>query len=117
MRRSFTGFAGELPSSCNSVDVIIGNDNAHLMVVRQERVGDNLEEPHAILSPLGWLASRGKVDLSSCGAKALRVQLVKNVEFESFCKLELEARDKEISRLSSKKCCWITRLRQCHGRT
>ena len=60
------------------------------MVVRQERVDDNLEEQHAILSPLGWLASGGKVAVNSCGAKALRAQMVKNVEFKSCCKLELE---------------------------
>ena len=55
--------------------ILVGSrhNNAHLMVVRPERVSDNLEEPHVTLSPLGWLANGGKVDLSSCSAKALRV--------------------------------------------
>ena len=72
------------------------------MVVRQERVGDNLEELQAILSLLGRLASEGQVHLGSSDAKALRVQIIKNVEFEPRYKLELEARNKEISDLKAK---------------
>ena len=35
--------------NCNAVDVLIGNDNAHLMYAKQERVGDSLTESHEIL--------------------------------------------------------------------
>ena len=42
--------------NCDAVDVLIGNDNAYLMYAKQERVGDSLTEPHAILTSLGWLA-------------------------------------------------------------
>ena len=66
------------------------------MAVRHECVGANSVEPHAILSQLGWLASGGKVDLSSCGAKVRRVLLLENVEFNSRYKLELEARDRDL---------------------
>ena len=34
--------------NCTSVDVIIGNDNARLMQVVEERKGDIPEEPHAV---------------------------------------------------------------------
>ena len=41
------------------VDVLIGLDNSALMRVLQERTG-NEGEPHAIKTPIGWIASGGK---------------------------------------------------------
>ena len=42
----------------SEVDIIIGLDNSHLMKVVEERVGD-VGQPHAIKTPLGWIASGG----------------------------------------------------------
>ena len=55
--------------NCNAVDVLINNDNAHLMYAKQKRVGDSLTEPHAILTPLGWLACGGRSGRSDRSAK------------------------------------------------
>ena len=44
----------ELPDN-DMVDLLIGN-NAFLMTVLEERVGVSRCEPHAILTPLNWLA-------------------------------------------------------------
>ena len=49
----------ELPDN-DRVDLLIGNDNAFLMTVLEERVGVSHCEPHAVLTPLGWLAYVGK---------------------------------------------------------
>ena len=37
--------------NCHSVDVLLGNDNAHLMYAKQERMGKSQTDPHALLSP------------------------------------------------------------------
>ena len=39
--------------NCHSVDVLLGNDNAHLMYAKQERMGKSQTDPHALHSPLG----------------------------------------------------------------
>ena len=39
--------------NCHSVDVLLGNDNAHLMYAKQERMDKSQTDPHALLSPLG----------------------------------------------------------------
>ena len=42
--------------NCDTVDIIIGNDNALLMCKMEERVGESRDEPHAIFTPwVGWL--------------------------------------------------------------
>ena len=52
--------------NCDAVDVLIDNDNAHLMYAEQERVGDSLTELHAILTSFGWLlAAEGLVEATS----------------------------------------------------
>ena len=43
----------------SSVDVLIGLDNSALMRVLQERT-DNESKPHAIETPIEWIASEGK---------------------------------------------------------
>ena len=65
--------------NCDAVDVLIGNDNAHLMCAEQERVGDSLTKPHAILTPLGWLACGGRSDRSDRSAKIFRTNLKEDV--------------------------------------
>ena len=45
-------------------DVIIGNDNAFLMTVIEEKRGESRDEPHAIYIFLGWLISGGKAVLN-----------------------------------------------------
>ena len=47
----------------DTVDLLIGNDNAFLMTVLVERVGVSRCEAHAVLTPLGCLACGGKSPL------------------------------------------------------
>ena len=65
--------------NCNAVDVLIGNDNAHLMYAQQERVDDSLTESHAILTSLGWLACSGRSGRSDESAKTLSNNLEEGV--------------------------------------
>ena len=65
--------------NCNAVDVLIGNDNAHLMYAKQERVGDSLTESHEILTPLGWIACSGRSGRSDESAKTFGNNLEKGV--------------------------------------
>ena len=58
--------------NCDAVDVLIGNNNAHFMYAKQERVGDSLTETHAILTSLGWLACGGSSSKSDKSAKIFR---------------------------------------------
>ena len=44
----------------SSVDILVGLDNSQLMTVLEERVGE-IDQPHAIMTPLGWIASGGNV--------------------------------------------------------
>ena len=48
----------ELPEN-KTVGLLIGNGNAFLMTVLEERVGASRSDPHAILTPLGWLGCGG----------------------------------------------------------
>ena len=48
----------DLPDN-SSVDLLIGNYNAFLLTVLEEREGLSRSEPHAVLTPLGWLACGG----------------------------------------------------------
>ena len=54
----FEGVTTCVLSHRSEVDIIIGLDNSHLMKVIEERVGD-VGQPHAIKTPLGWIASGG----------------------------------------------------------
>ena len=63
----------ELPDN-DTVDLLIGNDNTFLMTVLEERVGVSRCEPHAVLTPLGWLACGGKSPLEKQNVKICRVQ-------------------------------------------
>ena len=49
----------ELPDN-DTVDLLIGNDNAFLMTVLEKRVGVSRCKPQSILMLLGWLACGGK---------------------------------------------------------
>ena len=87
--------------NCHSVDVLLGNDNAHLMYAKQERMGKSQTDPHALLSPLGWLAIGGKTSLSEVPVKVLRA----NVEGKQSKTLSLQQaidrKDAEIAELRS----------------
>ena len=58
----------ELPDN-DTVDLLIGNDNSFLMTVLEGRVGVSRCEPHAVLTPLGWLACGGKSPLEEQNVK------------------------------------------------
>ena len=87
--------------NCNAVDVLIGNDNAHLMYANQERVGDSLTEPHAILTALGWLACGGRSGRSDRSAKIFRTNLKEDVNVTSSLKQTIVDKDKHIAELES----------------
>ena len=83
--------------SCDTVDIIIGNDNAFLVCTMEERMGESRGEPHAILTPLGWMASGRRSPLYARATKVLRVQACVANDDLSQCKLDLEARDRGIA--------------------
>ena len=89
-----------------TADVIIGNDNAFLMWAKEERIGESFDEPHAIHTPLGWLASGGVLLLSEGVAQSFRVQTAGCVSSDSvdatWYATELEKRDREILTLKDK---------------
>ena len=58
----------ELPDN-DTVDLLIGNDNAFLMTVLEGGVGVSRCVPHAVLTPLGWLACGGKSPLEEQNVK------------------------------------------------
>ena len=90
--------------NCDAVDVLIGNDNAHLMYAKQERVRfflDSLTQPHAILSPLGWLACGGRSGRSNRSAKIFRTNLKEDVNVTSSLKQTIVEKYKHIAELES----------------
>ena len=60
----------ELPEN-KTVDLMIGNDNAFLMTVLEERVGASCSDPHGILTPLGWLGCGGRNSLEGSPVKVV----------------------------------------------
>ena len=83
--------------NCDTVDIIIGNDNAFLMCTKEERMEESRDEPHAIFTPLGWMASGGRSSLYARATKVLGEQTCVANDDLSQCKLDLEARDREIA--------------------
>ena len=61
--------------------MLIGNDNAFLktVTVLEERVGTSRSDPHAILTPLGWLGCHGRSPLEESPVKICRVQACVNM--------------------------------------
>ena len=55
------------------------------MTVLKERVGVSRCEPHAIVTPLGWLDCGGKSLLEKQNVKVCRVQMSSELEVEKFC--------------------------------
>ena len=56
-----------------SVDLLIGNDNALLITVLEEREGTNNRKPHAVLSKIGWYSCGGVSPLENALIKICRV--------------------------------------------
>ena len=88
----------ELPDD-DTVDLLIGNDNAFLMTVLEERVGVSRCEPHAVLTPLGWLACGGKSPLEKQNVKVCRVQTSSDLSSEVLLNQEIVSRDEKIKEL------------------
>ena len=87
--------------NCHSVDVLLGNDNAHLMYAKQERMGKSQTDSHALLSPLGWLAVGGKTSLSEVPVKVLRAN-VEDKQSKTFSLQQaIDRKDAEIAELRS----------------
>ena len=82
----------ELPEN-KTVDLLIGNDNAFLMTVLEERVGALRSDPHAILTPLGWLGCGGRSPLEESPVKVCRVQAYANMTADVTECPEIVARD------------------------
>ena len=85
--------------NCDTVDIIIGNDNAFLMCAMEERMEEGRDEPHAVFTLLDWMASGGRLPLYAGATKVLRVQTCVANDDLSQRKLDLEARDKKIAAL------------------
>ena len=88
----------ELPDN-DTVDLLIGNDNAFLMTVLEERVGVSRCEPHAVLTPSGWLACGGKSPLEKQNVKVCRVQTSSDLGSEVLLNQEIVSREERISEL------------------
>ena len=86
---------------CHSVDVLLGNDNAHLMYAKQERMGKSQTDPHALLSPLGWLAFGGKTSLSKVPVKVLRANVEDKQSKTLSLQQAIDRKDAEIAELRS----------------
>ena len=86
----------ELPDN-DTVDLLIGNDNAFLMTVLEERIGESRCEPHAILTPLDWLACGGKSPLKKQNVKVCRVQTSSDLSSEVLLNQKIVSRDERIS--------------------
>ena len=87
--------------NCHSVDVLLGNDNAHLMYAKQERMGRSQTDPHALLSPLGWLAFGGKTSLSEVPVKVLRANVEDKQSKTLSLQQAIDRKDAEIAELRS----------------
>ena len=87
--------------NCHSVDVLLGNDNAHLMYAKQERMGKSQTDPHALLSPLGWLAVGGKTSLSEVPVKVLRANVEDKQSKTLSLQQAIDRKDAEIAELRS----------------
>ena len=84
-----------------SVDLLIGNDNAFLMTVLEERVGVSRCDPHAILTPLGWLACGGVSPLEKESVKIRPVKAGVDLSIGSPLSQELASRDERIRELEA----------------
>ena len=82
-----------------SVDLLIGNDNACLMTVLEERVGVSRCDPHAVLTTLGWLACGGVSPLEKESVKVCRVKADVDLDVETPLNQELVWRDDRIREL------------------
>ena len=87
--------------NCHSVDVLLGNDNAYLMYTKQERMGKRQTDPHALLSPLGWLAFGGKTSLSEVPVKVLRANVEDKQSKTLSLQQAIDRKDAEIAELRS----------------
>ena len=87
--------------NCHSVDVLLGNDNAHLMYAKQERMGKSQTDPHALLSPLGWLAFGRKTSLSELPVKVLRANVEDKQRKTLSLQQAIDRKDAEIAELHS----------------
>ena len=69
------------------------------MCTKKERMGESRGNLHAIFTPLGWMASGERSPLYARATKVLRVKTCVANDDLSQCKLDLEARDREIAAL------------------
>ena len=72
-------------NNCDAVDVLISNDNAHLI----------------ILTPFGWLACGGRFGRSDRSVKIFRTNLKEDVSITSSLKQTIGDKDKHITELES----------------
>ena len=83
----------------DSVDLLVGNDNAFLMTVLEEREGVSRSDPHAILCPLGWYACGGLSPLQATPVKVCRVHACVDKVKELAGNPEIVSRDHKIKEL------------------
>ena len=87
----------KLPHRSN-VDILLGLDNSNLMRVLEERIGEE-GEPHAIQTPIGWVASGGKFSEDPVSYRSRRVAVQRGETNKDQKILELQQTVRDLSLL------------------
>jgi len=72
------------------IDILLGLDNYHIMTALDERISE-LGEPHAIQTPLGWVASEGSAN--NLLFHLMRVSITPESQDEKILELQQTIRD------------------------
>ena len=86
-------------NNCESIDLLIGSNNACLMTALEEREGLLRSDPHALLTPLGWCAYGGASPLGmSALLKVKRVHVSPGNKIE-LLRSDIASKDQKIGQL------------------
>ena len=88
----------KLPHRPN-VDILLGLDNSNLMRVLEERIGEE-GEPHAIETPIGWVASGGKFSEDPVSYRSRRIAVQREETNKDQKILELQQTVRDLSLLN-----------------
>ena len=88
----------KLPHRPN-VDILLGLDNSNLMRVLEERIGEE-GEPHAIETPIGWVASGGKFSEDPVSYRSRRIAVQRGETNKDQKILELQQTVRDLSLLN-----------------
>ena len=88
----------KLPHRSN-VDILLGLDNSNLTRVLEERIGEE-GEPHAIETPIGWVASGGKFSEDPVSYRSRRIAVQRGETNKDQKILELQQTVRDLSLLN-----------------